>query len=214
MAMIRYQMKYIIDKNILNNNGLKILDIEFVKNMFKELNCIGNTNCFLVAANRNFMPEGLQNKVGMKRAGQNAGGFVGGMIGAAIDETTKQIEQELIDSIKNPGLKMLTDNNIYGYILNFTEYGVGIVPLHNNSLRMSKAIAHPEEFKYITYNFIESTKFKKIPFNFNRKFLYIVWNEGNKPQSIFSLRVKDKVIKYQKDNFVDFEKIYKDIIMK
>ena len=192
----------------------KFSDLEFIKNMFKELNCIGNTNCFLVAANRDFIPEGLQNRVGMKRAGQNAGGFVGGMIGSAMDEAIEDMHQELVDSIKNPGLKMLTDNSIYGYILNFTEYGVGVVPLHNNSLRISKAIAHPEEFKYITYNFIESTKLKKIPFNFNRKFLYIVWNEGNKPQTIFSLRVKDKVIKYQQENFKAFEKIYDDYVKK
>lgn len=191
----------------------KFSDIEYVKNMFKELNCIGNTNCFLVALNRNFMPNKYQNSVGMSTAGARIGGIAGGIIGNAMQESLNNIEQEILNSIQNPGIRMLCDNNIYGYVINVTEYGIGFVPLYNDSLILKNATLHPERFTYITYNFFKSTKFKKIPFNFNRKFLYIIWNEEKNPQSVLSIRTKDKTITYQQENFKAFEKIYNDIIM-
>ena len=195
----------------MNIDITKFSDIEFVKNMFKELNCIGNTNCFLVALNRNYVPSKYQNNPSMGVAGAKVGGLAGGIIGSAVGTAINNIEQELLNSIENPGIKMLCDRNVYGYVMNVTEYGIGFVPLYNDSLRIKNATLHPEQFKYITYNFIKTTKFKKIPFNFNRKILYITWNEEKEPQSVLTIRTKDKMIGYQKDSFVEFEKIYKMI---
>lgn len=186
----------------------KFGDLEFVKNMFKDLNCIGNTNCFLVALNRNFVPSKYQNNPGMGVAGAKVGGIAGGIIGSAMTEALNNMEQEILNSIQNPGIRMLCDKNMYGYVINVTEYGIGFVPLTNNSLSISKAVAHPESFTYITYNFFKSTKLKKIPFNFGRRILYITWNEEKNPQSVLTFRMKDKAIGYQEQSFKEFVKIY------
>lgn len=191
----------------------KIGNLEFIENMFKELNCIGNTNCFLLALNRNFVPNSLKgfSDNGMANAGQKVGGIVGGMIGSSISEGMNELVNESMNSLDNKNIKLVLNNDLYGFIINVTEYGIGFVPLTNDTMKLSNCKAHPESFTYLTYNLIKSTKLKKIPFNFGRRVLYITWNDGMNPRSVLTIRMKDKLIKYQATNYKEFTKIYETI---
>ena len=82
----------------------KIGNLEYVQNMFKELNCIGNTNCFLVVLNRNFVPDSLKgySASGMANAGKKVGGTVGGLVGSAINNSMNEVINDLMDSLTDP----------------------------------------------------------------------------------------------------------------
>lgn len=203
-------------KNIINESVKSKITVqnfsklENVKKMFESVNYIGNTNCFLVANNRAYLPN---QQAYMKQSGITSGtniggitgGVVGGIVGNAVANSLNETLEKTVNSIENDSIKLLMNtNDICGYIINKTENGFGFIPLTNNHKLLTKledVEAHVESFVSITNDDIKEMTLTKIPLNFNRRVLKITFkSEKATPTLTLTIPTKSKQIEYQEEN--------------
>lgn len=184
--------------------------IEDVKALFEKVHYIGNSNCFLVANNRAYLPnqQAYMKQSGMASGtniGGITGGVVGGIVGNAVANSLNETLEKTLNSIENDSIKLLMNtNDICGYIINKTENGFGFIPLTNNHKLLTKledVEAHIESFVSITNDNIKEITLTKIPLNFNRRVLKITFkSEKATPTLTLTIPTKSKQIEYQEEN--------------
>ena len=167
-----------------------------VMEIFRNLNCNGNSNCIFVT----FKDTSIQGvKYGL--AGGAVGAGLGGVIGGAMAATS---------SFANGVLEGLEGSD--GLLINWTENGLGVVPLVSNGLQltlnMDKMEPRPEGFVFIKNEDIESIIVKNFSFiNKKSQKVKIKLNSGK----TFHLmaRLTEKNIPYHEGNFTKFMSTYK-----
>lgn len=161
---------------------------EGVKELFKNLNCIGNENCFFVTFKNT-------NREGMK---YGALGAVGGALGAAAAFGTGFVE----------GLQ-----GFDGLLINATEKGLGIIPLSNKGIQMvlkpEKMEPQIDRYVFVPNEEIEEISVKK--FNiFNKKTQKVVIKLNGGATLHQLAHTVEKSIPYQESNFAQFMNKYQN----
>lgn len=187
-------------------------DIDGIRALFQSVNCIGNDNCFLVAYNRDYLPNGETNlNVAATIAGVKQGGIVGGIVGGmaanAVTNAFNEMQKNFMDSLDD-SLKVILNTSKYcGFLLNKTEAGIGFIPLINDY----KLIVKVEDFKTELENYvfirnedIKGIELKKLALNFGKRILKITFNLSNNPSTFWTLPMDHKLISYQAESFEKF----------
>lgn len=99
-----------------------------------------------------------------------------------------------------------------GLLINANEYGLGIIPLVSKGVQMflnpAKLEAKPEGFVFFNYQNIEEIKVKN--FNiFNKKVQTLKIKVFGAKMLHLTVRIKEKLIPYQEQNFTVFMNRYK-----
>lgn len=196
-------------------------DLEKVKNIFQSVNGLGDTNCIIVATDREYNPtsdsllETNSTIVGAKIGGIG-GAVAGGLIGSAVQNSIREQFKQSIESMKNKELAIFYDKStICGWILNFTEKGIGFIPLTNNKkliVKVQDLVAHPDSYIFVENQYIKSMELNHKPFIFkkDKKILKIIFNDGTiNPISVLTISTKSDVIKFQETNCNELSNIIK-----
>lgn len=196
----------------MNNVNIEgISNINVVTNLFAQLNCLSNDNCFLVVVNRDYMASGVApgntlNRnatiVGAKTGGI-AGGIVGGMVANSINNTVAQAVAEF-NSKLNDKQKVIYGSYYCGYLLNITESGIGVIPLINDGQLLPKIKDFKTDlanFVYFSNDEIDKMELQKLPLHFSSKKLAIYFKNTGNVATPWQLHKKDKLISYQSANY-------------
>ena len=163
--------------------------LEKVKSLFDEQNCNGNTNCYFICYRDT-------TKDGMK---YGALGAVGGALGAVAS-----FSQGALDAMEKSD----------GYLFNWTEEGIGIIPLNYKGVMLtvnpSKMEAQKDSYIFINNEDIDNILVKNFNiFNSKVKKIKITFKDGKTKMELMA-NVKEKLIPYQEENFSKFvEKFFK-----
>ena len=202
---------------MMNNVNVEgIGNIETVKALFAECNCLRDDNCFLVVQNYDYMgslagSEGQIAKtnatvVGAK-AGGVAGGLVGGAVGGAFSNAVNEAVKEFHNSLDDKQ-KIVFDTTLYGgYLVSITADGLGVIPLSNGGKltpSIKNFITDLDHFVFFGNDEIESIKFEKLPLRFSTKKLAVYFKGMNKTCPRWVCPSKNKLVPYQEENFKKF----------
>lgn len=162
--------------------------LEKVENLFRSINGIGYRNCYFICY-RNTTKDGMK---------YGAFGAVGGAVGAVAALSTGLMD----------GMKKDSD----GYLINYTENGLAIIPLDATGVMLTLT---PAKLKpnlnacfFLKNEEIESIVVKKYNiFNSGTKKIIITTKNNQKLNLI--ARVTEKLIPYQKENITIFAETYK-----
>lgn len=161
--------------------------------LFKSVDGISaQNNIFVVFKNTN--REGM--KAGL------AGGLAGGMIAAGLPgvivKTGKSAQNVL-------------EGKFTGLLINQTENGLGIIPMHQKGLQLTlnadKLEPEPENYIFIENNAISEIKIKN--FNIFNKKVQTIKISVDKYKLYLMARIAEKNIPYQQENFAKFMNQYK-----
>lgn len=197
-----------------NNVGVEgFKELEGVKSLFQKVNCIGEENCFVIAYNRDYLPNAQVGNLntaatitGTKNGGI-AGGVIGGLVANAVTNTVNNFQEEFMKSLDD-SLKIIFNTNKYcGYLLNKTEKGIGFIPLVNDyklMVRVEDFKTDLENYVFIKNEDIKGIEINKLPFYFSKKLLKITFNSEKNHSTSWTFPMKHKLIKYQEENYLKF----------
>lgn len=164
--------------------------IENAEELFRGVNGLGENNCILVAL-KDTRREGIK---------YGAMGAVGGAVGGAI---AGAFASGVID-----GMNRRSD----GYLINWTEKGLGIIPLDATGLMMvltaSKLKADVSSYFFVSNDQIDSIVVKNFNF-FSSGTKSIVIKLKNNQKLHLMARVNEKGISYQAENVKKFAENFK-----
>lgn len=159
--------------------------------LFRSYNGLGNENCIFY-----MIPE---NPIDFKTIAK------GVVLGAALNAVGAQvIGVQWTGDVNNT-------NHISGYLVNQTEYGIGLIPLQteqsangNNDLKIV-----PNSYIFIEQNNIKNIKIEqKIMYSLDLTIRIVTFEFANGQKETFRVYAKDKNIKYQESNFAKFMNRY------
>ena len=201
------------EENFINVNVDGFKEYEGVKKLFESVGCIGQENCFVIAYNRDYLPNGQMGnvtgrtaRIGLKNAGIT-GAIFGGMVAGAMVDAANKAQEEFINSLDD-NLKIIFNRDRYcGFLINRTEKGIGFIPLINDYKLLVKVEdfkTEIENFVFIPNEYIKSVEVNKLPMYFSKKLLKITFESGNNPSTAWTFPMKHKLIKYQEENYTKF----------
>lgn len=167
--------------------------IENVTELFRSVNGLGESNCI-------FLCYIDTNREGMKYGAMGAlGGAVGGAIAGAMAASSGIID----------GMNRRSD----GYLINWTESGLGIILLDTKGIALTltpaKLKVDASSYFFVDNEQIESIVVKNFNiFNKSTKTIKIVLK--NKQKLHLMARLNEKLIPYQNENFSKFVERYKN----
>lgn len=194
-------------------------NLEKVTNIFQSVNGLGNTNCIIVALDQEYNPSSqsllaTNSTIAGAKIGGIGGAVAGGIVGSAIQNSINEQLKKSIESLKNPELAIFFDKStICGWIINFTERGIGFIPLTDNKkfiVNLRESIANPDSYVFVENQYIKGIELKNKPLNFkkDKKILKIIFNDGTiNPISVLMVSTKSDVIEYQEENFKELSRI-------
>lgn len=194
-------------------------DLEKVTNIFQSVNGLGNTNCIFVARDQEYNPSSqsiltTNSTIAGAKIGGIGGAVAGGLVGSAIQNSINTQILQAIESLKNPKLSIFFDKStICGWIINFTEKGIGFIPLTDNKkliVNLQDAVADTDSYIFVEKEYIKSIELKNKPLNFkkDKKILKIIFNDGTiNPISILIVPTKSDIIDYQESSLNELPKM-------
>lgn len=167
--------------------------LEKVTNLFKNMDCVGNKNCYFICY-RDTTKESI--KYGA------IGGALGGALGGAIAGAINSFSTECVNGMEK----------FDGYLFNWTDTGIGIIPLKYKGVMLtvnpSKMQTQIDKYRFIKNEDIESIIVQKFNvFNSKVKKIKITFKD-EKSKMYLIANMKEKLIPYQEDNFVKFVNEY------
>ena len=187
-------------------------NIDTVKSLFSEVDCLSNDNCFLVVQNYDYVGSlaGGEGQIATNsavvgaKAGGVAGGIVGGIVGSAVSNAVNEAVQEFNASLDEKK-KIVFDTTVYGgYLVNVVEDGIGIIPLSNDGKltpSIKNFITDIENFIFFDNDEIESIKLEKLPLRFSTKKLAVHFKGLKNTCPNWVCPSKNKLVPYQEENF-------------
>ena len=195
-----------------------IANLNTVKTLFAEVNCLGNDNCFLVVQNFDYMgalagSQGQMLKTNSAIAGAKAGGvgggIVGGVVGGAVSNAVNKAVQEFHDSLDEKK-KIVFDTTVYGgYLVNIVPDGIGIIPLSNGGKltpSIKNFITDIEHFVFFGKDELASVKLEKLPLRMSTKKLAVRFKGMTDSCPNWVCPAKHKLVPYQAENFKKLQK--------
>lgn len=161
--------------------------LEKVQNLFRSVNGIGNRNCYFICY-RNTTKDAMK---------YGAFGAVGGAVGAIAAAST--------------GIVNGMNGDSDGYLINYTENGLAIIPLDTTGVMLTltpaKLKPNLNAYFFLRNEEIESIVVKKYNiFNSGTKKI-IITTKNNQKLNLMA-RVTEKLIPYQKENITVFAETY------
>ncbi len=166
----------------------QIYDINGAYNLFKNYNMIGNYNClFYGIYEKPITPAEVAASVLLVGALNAVGGSVVGVIPS--------------------GGKFYP-----GYLINQTEYGIGLIPLEPASFTtqypINKMKIVPNSYIFINRNNIKNITVKRNPLCLKPSIRFVTIETIDGAKIKFRVSKKDKFITYQESNFTNFMSQY------
>ncbi len=189
-----------------------INNISVVKELFTNVNCLEDDNCFLVVLNRDYVAPSIDTSSTLNNnstiAGAKLGGVAGGIIGGAVaNSINNQVEEAVTEfnSKLNDKQKIIFSRNVYcGFLINVVQNGIGIIPLKNSGQLIPKIkdfITDIDNYVFINNDEIEKIKLQKLPLNFSSKKLAIYFKNIDDISTPWTLPMKHKLVPYQQENY-------------
>lgn len=193
-----------------NTNIEGIGNINVVKDLFSQVNCLADNNCFLVVVNRDY---GTSSSAGdilttnATIAGSKAGGVAGGIVGGVVANSFNNAVQQAVSEFHsklNDKQKIVFNNSYCGFLVNIVPNGIGIIPLRNDGQMLPKVKDFKtdlDNYVYFSNDEIEKKQIENLPLNFSSKKLAIYFKDLGNVSTPWTLPKKHKLVSYQQDNF-------------
>ena len=201
--------------NNVNIDGISKLDV--VKELFTNVKCIEDDNCFLVVLNRDYVASSIDNSSTLKTnstiAGVKAGGAVGGLVGGAVANSINNSVAEAVNEFNsklNDKQKIVFSRNVYcGFLVNVVSNGIGVIPLVNSGQLIPKIkdfITDIDNYVFFKNDEIAQIKIEKLPLHFSSRKLAIYFKNVDNVGTPWTLPMKHKLIPYQQESYSKLEK--------
>ena len=183
-------------------DGIGNLDV--VKELFSNVKCMEDDNCFLVVLNRDYVPSSIDPSSTLQSSATRVGGLVGGAVASSFNNAVEEAVNEF-NSKLNDKQKIVFSRNVYcGYLINVVSNGVGIIPLKNSGQLIPKIkdfITDIDNYVFFKNDEIEKMKIEKLPLHFSSRKLAIYFKNLDNVSTQWTLPMKDKLVSYQQENF-------------
>ena len=167
-----------------------INDLNKVKELFTNVKCMEDDNCFLVVLNRDYVASSVENNTFYKNNSVNK----------FVEEAVNEFNNKL-----NEKQKILFSRNVYcGYLINIVGNGIGVIPLKNSGQlipNIKDFITDIDNYVFINNDEIEKIEIQKMPLRFSVKRLAIYFKGLDDANTPWTLPIKHKLVSYQEENF-------------
>lgn len=179
-------------------------NINTVKDLFSNVKCLNEDNCFLVVLNRDYVPSSIDTSSNLKNSSMRVGGLVGVAVASSINSTVEEAVNEFNSKLNDKQKIVFSRNEYVGYLINIIDSGIGIIPLKNNGQLIPKIkdfITDIDNFIFINNDEIEKIEIQKLPLYFSSKKLAIYFKNLDNVSTSWTLPKKHKLVSYQEENY-------------
>ena len=179
-------------------------NINTVKDLFSNVKCLNEDNCFLVVLNRDYVPSSIDTSSTLKNSSMRVGGLVGVAVSSSINSAVEEAVNEFNSKLNDKQKIVFSRNEYVGYLINIIDSGIGIIPLKNNGQLIPKIkdfITDIDNFIFINNDEIEKIEIQKLPLYFSSKKLAIYFKNLDNVSTSWTLPKKHKLVSYQEENY-------------
>lgn len=179
-------------------------NINTVKDLFSNVKCLNEDNCFLVVLNRDYVPSSIDTSSNFKNSSMRVGGLVGGAVASSINSAVEEAVNEFNSKLNDKQKIVFSRNEYVGYLINIIDSGIGIIPLKNSGQLIPKIkdfITDIDNFVFINNDEIEKVEIQKLPLYFSSKKLAIYFKNLDNVSTSWTLPKKHKLVSYQEENY-------------